>query len=60
MGVNLAGQALWTVDVDADVVELEGLVGLDVRVTNVDGAVVLELLLEEVALTTDDGATWHW
>lgn len=60
MGVNPAEQALWTVDVDAGVVELEVLVVLDVRVINVDGAVVLELLLLEVVLATDDGVTWHW
>ena len=60
MGVNSAEQALWTVDVDAGVVELEALVVLDVRVINVDGAVVLELLLLEVVLATDDGLTWHW
>ena len=60
MGVNPAEQALWTVDVDAGVVELEVLVVLDVRVINVDGAVVLELLLLEVALATDDGVMRHW
>lgn len=60
MGVNPAEQALWTVDVDAGVVELEVLVVLDVRVINVDGAVVLELLLLEVVLATDDGVTRHW